>query len=252
VAPWPLLATRGYCSVADIRADGVTEDDGSDFALYQGIVLASPYIERVTRRWFYPAMKAFSLSSQGGPVLGVPAPIVGVSAVTEAYDGNFANGSVLDPASYLPFARHLSEGLVLEEDDRSNPRIQRLFYWDRPYISAPPGCWPTGDRIIQVVGAFGYTEPDGATGGRTPDLIRLACIKLAQKFARKGGSSSSSSAAASAAVPTGGIIREKTTDQEVEYAQPGVPKAISGGISGDADIDQILVSFRAPLRARGI
>ncbi len=243
----PIIAQRGLCSVASMRADGVTLEAASDFRCHQAIVQATAFIERVCRRWFYPAFRSFTVSSSGAALLLLPAPIVGISTVKVAYDNAFDVAEPLDGGSFRVYASHLSEEMTVGADDRNNPKLERVHNLDfQTWRGRGLEHWPVGERHIQITGAFGYTEPDGATGGKTPELIRLACMKLASRYAAKksGGSAASS---AESAPPVGPVKRLKTKQNEVEFSEAAASASLpSGMISGDADVDGILELFIGP------
>jgi hypothetical protein len=242
----PVLAPRGLCSIAMMRAEGVAQNDASDYRCHQAIIQATAFIERVCRRWFYPAAKVFTMSSSGGPLLLLTAPIVGIEGTRVAYDGDFATAEALDVSSYRVYARHLSEGMVTESDDRNNPKLERVHNLDNTWRGSDWERWPVGERHIQIAGAFGYTDPDGASGGQTPALIRMACMKLAAKYALTKASGSASSSASSAPA-VGPVKRLKTKDREVEFSEAAAATSSpTGMLSGDADVDGLLELYMGP------
>lgn len=213
----------GYIAVPRLRGEGVSAADGDDARLGRAIFMASQYIERVTERWFEPRRLVVTLDGDGASDLELPAPIIALESVRIAGDGDFEAVEDLDPASLRIYARHVTEG-ILSPDDRSCPKIERLGR-----------CrWPEGNRNIQVIGVFGYTDFDGTPMGRTPELIMEACTMLAIKRVEKRAISTGFS---------GPVKREKTRDQEIEYSEAS---KVSGAFTGDPELDMILESFRRP------
>lgn len=242
----PIVAPRGLCSIAMMRADGVGMKSASDYRCHQSIIRATQFIERVCRRWFYPALRSFTMSSSGGALLLLSAPIVAIESVKVAYDNDFVNAEALDVSSYRVYARHLSEQMVHDTDDRDNPKLERIHNLDQTWRGSAYERWPVGERHIQITGAFGYTEPDGATGGQTPVLIRDACMRLASKYALTKVSGSASSAAESAPA-AGPVKRLRTKQNEVEFSDAAAATSAPAGlITGDADLDGILEMFIGP------
>jgi len=225
IAPIEILAASsitppGYCLLSDVRAEGLALRSASDMRVIHAINVASRYIERVTERWFEPRYCEFELDGEGDSMLRIPAPIIAIESVALA-----ANAQTYDPAAYRAYARHVTTGMV-RPDDRSTPKLQMLGH-------AGGARWPRGRRNILVKGVFGYTDFDGSPTGKTPDLIRQACISLAMNYCDKMATRSGAS---------GPIVREKTRDQEVQYSDAGL-----GGVwTGDSEVDMLLESFRRP------
>ena len=61
-----------YCTIADFRAEGVTEGQASDAKLIGLISLAGNYIDRMTGQWFEPRKKTVKLDGNGGIILPLP------------------------------------------------------------------------------------------------------------------------------------------------------------------------------------
>ncbi len=210
----PSLQPAGYCSVSDIRAEGVPAA-ASDARLLRAIAMASRYIETVTNRWFEPRYCTFTLDGDGGSVLPIPMPIIAIESVVVG-DG------LLDPTAYQIYARHLTDNMLGDEDDRAYPKLRMSS-----------GRWPRGRKNIQVKGVFGYTDYDGSPAGKTPDMIRDVCITLAIQNVPK---------LSNRPATTGPVLHEATRDQQVTYGTTG----ITGAFTGDAQIDLILEAFMRP------
>jgi hypothetical protein len=229
----PSLAQTGYCSLSDVRAEGVLSGTANDARVLQSISSASRYIERVTERWFEPRYRTFSLDGTGNRVLEIPAPIIAIESVVVTFDGVFAGAMSMDAAGFRVYARHLTDGM-LTEDDRAYPKINLRDAMTLARIGVDMGVWPRGTKNIQVKGVFGYTNYDGSPTGQTPDQVREIAIAIAitramEKIANRSPAS-------------GPVTMEKTRDQEVQYSDTG----LNGIWTGDSDIDMMLESFRRP------
>lgn len=254
VIPFEVVAvarmSRGLCLIQDLRDEGVSEDV-TDARILLGIDYATTTIERITQRWFEPRYLVQTVDGNGGTVLLLNEPIIGIESTKVAYDGNFTPVAELDHVAYRVYARHL-DGLR-NPDDRSSPKMEMVGDPLLITLFEYGSSWYQGSRNVEVRGVFGYTDYDGVTPwGRTPALIRDVAISLALKRLGLRASASTSGGSSTSTGPTTPVIREKTVDQEIEYAAPQVPKVASGALTGDASIDALLESFKRPPRARGV
>ncbi len=244
-----LLVGPIYALVSDLRREGLPAST-SDARALRALHVASRYVERFTARRFVAEAKTLRLDGFGGNhAILLGQPIVSLSRVAIDNVSHDPNQQEIDRSMLRVYHRHLSE-LLTEPDDREDPRIELQFDADglRPHVplDALRGLrWPIGRQDLIVAGAFGYTEPNGSPMGQVPELIRHATILFALRetaqLADRGGR------AATRAVS---LKREKTRDQEVEYAigGGGVGSPLIGAFTGDPEIDSILAFFRRPGR----
>ena len=61
-----------YCSVEDLRACGVTDEQADDAKLESLIKLSCGYIDTMTRQWFEPRELEIKLDGHGGKILKLP------------------------------------------------------------------------------------------------------------------------------------------------------------------------------------
>jgi hypothetical protein len=160
----------------------------------------------------------------------------------------------------LIYNRHLTEGLE-NPDDRDNPRlmfdpnadvrIQRLL---------EPLLFQKGRQHVKLEGIFGYTElgpsdPVGETSpgsqvplsyGSTPPLIERAAMLLVARYLEPV------SAGGGAQFRTrNNIIEERTRDQMYKLASVSEADG-SYGMTGDIEVDKILIHYTAPLAITAI
>lgn len=131
----------GYCTVAELRAEGVTQEQADDTRLQGLIDRASAMIDAWTGQWFEPRTKTFVLDGQGQEDLPLPLQPIAVDSVT---------------ADSLPIS-----GYVVYDDPED------------PYLHLADG-WPVGRGNIVVRGTFGRVDD----AGKAPLLIKLACMRL--------------------------------------------------------------------------
>ena len=225
---------HGYVTVADMRAEGVPVTFTDDWIVGR-IGLASRMVDRFTGQWFEPRVMTLHLDGRGGRALLLEVPVIAVASIKleDATTGTLTNVALTGVKVYN---RHLTEGL-LRPDDRANPRIELVNAEDAEGIEW--SVWPKGKQNVVVAGTFGYTDPDGSVNGKTPDLIKHATKLLVLRYLRP---QYAATGGGSGAVVAGPIASESTRGQSVSYAQAN-SQGRSTVFTGDAEVDQILVSY---------
>ncbi len=144
------------------------------------------------------------------------------------------------------YNRAVSQNLT-RPDDRANPRISfkrpdREFA--RLHALIGERVFYQGKQNVRVKGVFGYTDWDGTSLGKTPDLICHACkLLVIKKIAPLGDTDAQADAQGA-----GAIRRLKTRDQEIEYQnRKAVGGLTEGPFTGDFEIDNILMMFARPM-----
>jgi len=207
---------HGYCEVADLRAEGVTEAQATDERLAALIDEASRTIDRITGWFFEPRLRIFRIDGRGAPSIEPPAPPIRLDRLA-------IGGSELS----------------LEPDDLVvvGAPIQPGF--DGPRLTLRHGRrFPTGRGNVEAEGLWGYTEDDGSPNGRTPLEIRRACMLLVLRALPPLGDAD----AAGDARNRWRIIEERTRDQSYRLDHVAQP----GPFTGDPEIDGILARYRRP------
>jgi hypothetical protein len=240
-------ATAPYCSVYDLRAEGLLSSTADDAKVQSWIARASKYIEQFTGQVFVPVYKAMALNGRESRALLLGEPIIGLESVAIDYFTIFGANSVVIPGETLRvFNRHLA-GMV-NPDDRKNPQLRFVSGGDLGGVNfaeqANSGfllsqlIFPFGIRNIQVTGLWGYTEADGSFVGQTPFMIREAAkmlvVRLMPQMIDQDGRAE--------AGQRDRVIQENTRDQGFQFAAPW----LKGGLTGSWDIDSILVDHKRP------
>lgn len=250
-----------YCMVADMREEGVPSSV-TDAFLLKRINLASRFVERVTRRWFYPKPMTIRLDGTGGAKLLLSDPIIGISKVTfeisPLYPDEF---TVVETDIMRVYNRHLVWNLT-EPDDRNSPKIELFnpgYVRQRNTQLLTRLAFPIGQQNVQVEGVFGYTDSASGTPpysgaasfdparqvnvsnqGVTPDLIRhvtkLLVIRELPKMANV--------AARFDARNRFRLTSERTRDQA--YTLEGLAGRWGAFFTGDPEIDNILAYYQRP------
>jgi hypothetical protein len=233
----------GYCTVGDLRDEGVTTSMASDSYLLKRISLASRFIDRATGRFFEPRPLTLKLDGRGGRMLLLDVPIISIETVEYETSPFQPSSSLVDAELMRIYNRHLSQGLT-QPDDRNNPKIE-LYYPGDEITSASPYAptrltFPRGQQNVTVKGVFGYTDPaPPSTTGETPELIRHACKLLVMRELPK----MAQTAARDDATNRYRLTSERTRDQA--YTLEGLGKR-TGYFTGDPAIDNILASYMRP------
>jgi len=218
---------RHYCSVADLRAEGVTVALASDERLEELIDEATREIDGWTRWWFDVQARTLAIDGSGHGTLILPAPVIRLDGVTISSDEGTTELDVDDIVIDGPAP-------VREPYSGPGPALR--------YTGELPDSWATatfaaGVANVAVEGLFGRTEYDGTVQGRVPRSIRRACMLLAMKRVIPLVEDDDSRRSHR-------IKTMKTTSQSVTFADVN---PASAPFSGDPEIDQILMRLAKPM-----
>jgi hypothetical protein len=206
-----------YATVADLRAEGVTEAQASDARLLMLLNEAGRIIDRITGWFFEPRELTYLLNGRGTPSVEPPVPPIRLDAL-------------LLEAGLLSTA---PENLVIV----GSP-VQPGF--DAPRLTMRHGhVFPLGIANLKARGLWGYTEDDGTPTGRTPFEIRRACMLLVMNRLPL----LSDTDAMDDARNRWRIIEERTRDQSYKLNTPSA----SSTLTGDPEVDTILLRYRRPM-----
>lgn len=203
-----------YCTIEEIRAEGITPERASDPRLAMLIELATAYIDGITRQWFEPRALTITLDGNGGQMLYLPVFAIEVTSVR--IDGQ----AITDYQVYNRFF----------PDDRRNPRIYR------------EAGWPKGRQNIAIEGTWGYVDKVG-TEYRTPLLIKQVAKRLVIREIPLLGDAEGQEERKRARIVS------ETTDGH-SYTLERLAGTLD--LTGDPDIDGVLALFRAPIAIGGV
>jgi hypothetical protein len=220
--------TTGYATIQDVRDAGIPASGFgalSDSQVQSLIDRASAQIDMFTGRFFSPRNMVIRIDGTGSHGLLFGDPIISISAI-DYVDDEGETELTIELSDAVIYNRHIS-GLT-NPDDRESPKLELRG-----------SKWPAGRQNIQVTGVFGFTEYDGSPTGRTPIMIRQACVLLAIRLSASLSDSFESRNAWR-------LRRLKTRDQEIEWAEPGSTPRGYGYFTGDPEIDSIIATFVRP------
>jgi hypothetical protein len=263
VLPMAASSPVGYCTLAEMRAEGLTDPPYSDAWIESKITLASRYIDKQTRRFFEPRDLTLRVDGEGGTALRLRHPIISISAVNLILElGTGYDTQEVDLDDLVIYNRHLTQGLI-DPDDRVTPRLE-TYRIDSPWgarverqigtsrIAGAFRYFEAGRQNVEVVGRFGYTElasgqAPGETvpgsqvptsDGVTPPLIVECCKRLVIRELEQLGDPDAREDSRGRA----SLTEEKTRDQS--YKRSGLDKLLRiGAWTGDPDIDELLASY---------
>ena len=200
-----------YCSIEDLRREGVTDEQADDAKLESLIKLACNYIDNTTGQFFEPREQVLRLDGRGGKILRLPVFLI------EAYSMTVSGEEIKD---YVLYNR------IVPPDDRFYPKIYRAQGWRKGILN------------ISVQGLWGYVDK-AETGYATPELIKRAAMKLAlYNFPDLGDKEAQEEKALS------GLLQSETTDAHSYELSDAVLQAMyNNSLTGDAEIDGIINQY---------
>ena len=212
-----------YATVADMRAESVNDDAASDARLATALEEASRTIDRLCGWFFEPRQETVRLSGKNAPTIELPFPPIQIDHVRVG--GGFWMAAVDLPIS--PELMWIVGAPVRSDFDV--PRITLRFGY----------AFPLGQGNVEIEGLFGYTEPDGTANGRTPLAIKRATMILALRSIP--GVGNVEARGDNSRRPR--LIEERTRDQSYRLAPP----VVATSLTGEPEVDEILVRYRRPL-----
>ncbi len=216
LSPWPAAHPfGGYCSLSDLREEGVTVPQASNERLTKLTDEASRTIDAITGWFFEPRSLEITLDGRSTPSLELPVPLIQLHELWI--------GGAMVPLS--------SEAFVIE-----GAPVAPGF--NAPRLTLRYGRFPKGRGNITIRGVWGYTEADGTPLGRTPLAIKRACMLLVMRWLYPLADDASLDAR-----QRWRIIEERTRDQSYKLAAVA---ANQHQHTGDPEIDAILAQYKRP------
>ena len=239
----------GYASTMALYRDAIFLLSGiTPEKLHPHIRRVSLELENYTDRFFEPRYVEQYLDGSCRPVLFLDEAVIAlesVSTVTRDADGAETTEDY-DAAAYRVFNRHL-DGLF-NPDDRHNPKLTMVETTQIPGVTGVHGefQWPSGRQNILVKGVFGYTDPgamsDKVLIGHTPDDFVQIVGTMVSRYIGDPTLTSVSTWRPSL------IKSYKTRDQQIQFYGASGNVDYTGGVTGDAMLDQKLLRFVKPIR----
>ena len=206
-----------YATVSELRAEGVTPTNASDARLEALLADAGAFVDSVTG-WFFEARSlTLRMDGRGRPSLEPPFPPIRIDALSVEYQGAVSTA----PEDLVVDGSPVAPGF-------SGPRLT-LRHGRR---------FPKGVANVTASGLWGYTEADGTVRGRTPAAIRTVTMQLvlrALPVLTDGDAWES-------ARHRWRLSEERTRDQSYRLNPP----TFSTFVTGDPDLDLVLLRYRRP------
>lgn len=196
------------------------------------------FIDRATRNFFNKRSGTFHIEGDNGPTLYLPVPIIEITSMklnssdivlTEGEDNDFVAFS----------------GRQSPTDDRKNPMIKLNVGRGRSSIfQGITNRIFARHTLTEIIGSFGYLEPDGST----PEPIKRAMKLLIFKELNVPLSSTGSTGTTQA----GPLRRLKVDLHEQEFFASGVAERDKKShLSGIHEVDVILAQYKSPIIVSG-
>jgi len=204
-----------YVTLADMRSEGVPETY-SDARVNNRIALAEQYVHRRTKQWFEALFKTLVFDGRGTDTLFLPIMLISITSIT------------LDDVSLT--AAELAEVVNYNRRDIANDDRRR------PKLARKGGVWTTGRQNVAVEGSWGFVEEDDSTPLAIVDVVKRLIVRDLDLVTDMPAQRDRREATFATQISTG--------NRSIILAQI----AVSGGPTGDLDIDVALDRFRAPAR----
>ena len=214
-----------YCTIQDIRDEGITVAELSDARCLQLIEMWQDFIDNATGQFFNIRSDDINLDGDGSRMLLLPVPIVTCTGLYINDDFTTA----IDTDQYVVYN---SRGPII--DDRKNPHIM-LKYQNYSVYTRTSGIFAIGDRNQRVVGDFGYVESDDST----PSLITRAVIVLVIATKELLGDDEIDQ------LKFGKVVEEVTDRHRIKYADLWY-RIQAWNPTGLTDVDMALRMYKAP------
>lgn len=219
----------GYCTIQDIRDEGITEDDLSDARATILIDGWSTWIDKRTGQFFEIRTGSMDFDGNGSRTLFLPVPIVECTALY--INDDFTNA--VETSRYTVYDRR---GPL--QDDRRNPKISLKQSLDYDiFANVFPSIFLNGDLNQRVTGDWGYVEADDST----PVAIQRATVILVIATSELIGDDGIDQ------LKIGRIIEEVTDRHRIEYSDL-YDKIGVWMPTGITEVDMALSMYKAPYK----
>lgn len=200
------------------------------------IAQAMDQIDSFTGQFFNAVSGTFRFEGRNTDILHLQIPIISVDKLTIS-----STDQVLKQGEDFDFV--VFNGRQKPNDDRKNPRIKLNFGSSQSSVFVRNIHTRIFARktFTEIVGTFGYLEPDGST----PSLIKRAVILLVQDKINKQNNITSDKASA------GPLKRLKVDLHEEEFFELSESENSRSVKTGINEVDNILTLFKAPLIVGG-
>lgn len=216
-----------YIDLADLSGEGVSVSSAADKSRAEKLIrVACAYFDKMTGQWFddrqFKSDAPLLLDGTGKSSLNLRVPIISIESI-------LIDGAEIDKASICIYNRRFP-------DDRGNPRLVRLSRFGCHSDYGP--VWPSGHQNIGLVGHFGYLDWAADNSRVTPEPVKQAVLKLVMREMPKLGTGE-------------GVMKRKLADAKSEttddHSYTLFDVALSGTVTGDPEIDNVIAAYRAPL-----
>lgn len=217
-------------SVEILRSDKIPRFTGERI-----ILDAMNFIDEKTGQFFNKRPALVALEGNNSPTMWFPVPIIDISKLLIN-----STEQELFPGQDRDFIQFI--GRAEPQDDRRNPRIKLNVGRGRDsiFIGSVTSRIFSKDTLTEITGDFGFLEPDGST---PPGIVKATKMLASKEI-------NSPSTSASATSGQGPIKRRKVDLHEEEFFE--IRSSTSrGSLSGIAEVDQIMATFRTPIRLGG-
>jgi hypothetical protein len=228
--PMAASPSVGYCTVQDIRDEGITDTELTNTRAEMLISQWSQWFDKVTGQFFAPVNGTIDFDGDGTRLLLLPFPIITCDNLY--INDDFTNA--VDADFYTVY-----NGRSRLQDDRRNPHIMltRATPSDTIFTASSARIFEIGDRNQRVDGTFGYVEEDDSVPGPVQNAVKVLVVATKDMLADDQIDQ----------LIGGRIIEEVTDRHRVEYADL-FNRLKAWNPTGITAVDMAIRMYRAPTR----
>ena len=229
----PFQAIDGglYCSVQDIRDEGITSSELTDARAIMLIKHWQQWFDASTRNFFTVKEATVDFDGNGSSYLHLPVPIISCSAL-------YINEDTTNAVTSTYYRVYNQRGPVV--DDRHNPKIRLVSSGSSSLFTVESSVFLKG-LLQRVVGTWGYVEPDDTTPLPVQRAVRILGAATYQTSADGDVDQMS----------VGRKIEEVTDRHRITYSDL-YDRLTAWNPTGLTEVDYAIKMYRSPMRVEVI
>jgi len=227
-APFQAIDGGLYCSVQDIRDEGISVSELSDVRAILLIKHWQQWFDSATRNFFTVKEATVDIDGNGTSYLHLPVPIISCTSL-------YINDDMANAVDTSEYRVYNQRGPVV--DDRHNPKIRLTSgSTSSVYTTGSSGIFQKG-LLQRIVGSWGYVEPDDTTPIPVQRAVKILVVATYQTIAEGEVDQ----------MVIGRKVEEVTDRHRIKFAD--LYDSLSAwNPSGLTEVDMAIRMYRSPIR----